>query len=181
MEHIRRVGRNLIHEGKIFDYYQDTMLTESGHEAVWDCIEHIGAACVLPVREDGKILLVRQFRNPLQRETLELPAGKRDSKDEAFLDCAVRELEEETGYRSNHIELLLQGFASCIAYSSEQIDIFVARDLVPTAQHLDEDEFIDIEAYTVDELKKMVFDGTIQDSKTVAGILAYIVKYIEKK
>ena len=177
MEHIKRIGRTLIHQGKIFDYYQDTMLTETGHEAVWDCIEHKGAACVLPVRDDGKILLVRQFRNPLQRESLELPAGKRDSTDEAFIDCAVRELEEETGYRSEHIELLLPGFASCIAYSSEQIDIFVAHKLIPTAQHLDDDEFIDVEAYTVDELKQMIFDGIIQDSKTVAGVMAYIVKY----
>ena len=177
MDHIKRVSRNLIHHGRIFDYYQDTMRTETGHETLWDCIEHNGAACVIPVRDDGKILLVRQFRNPPQRETLELPAGKRDAADEPFLDCAVRELEEETGYRSDSIELLLPGFLTCIAYSSERIDIFVAKDLVPTEQHLDDDEFIDIEAYTVDELKEMILNGTIQDSKTVAGILAYIVKY----
>ena len=177
MGHIRRIGRTLIHEGRIFDYYQDTMLTETGNETVWDCIEHKGAACVVPVRDDGKILLVRQFRNPLQRESLELPAGKRDSKDEPFFDCAVRELEEETGYRSDHIELLLRGFASCIAYSSEQIDIFVAHDLIPTAQHLDDDEFIDVEAYSPEELLRMIYDGTIQDSKTVAGVMAYCIKY----
>ena len=177
MDHIKRVGRTLIHHGRIFDYYQDTMLTDEGHTAVWDCIEHNGAACVIPVREDGKILLVRQFRNPLQIESLELPAGKRDSKEEPTYACAVRELEEETGFRSEDIELILPGFITCIAYSSEQIDIYVARNLIPTRQHLDEDEFIDVEAYSVDELKEMIFNGTIQDSKTVAGILAYAVKY----
>lgn len=176
MEEFKRLQRNLIHKGRIFDYYQDTMETPEGKTVVWDTIEHNGAAAVVPVREDGKLLLVRQYRNPVERQTLEIPAGKRDSVNESTYDCVVRELEEETGYRSENIELLIR-FVSAIAYSSEKIDIYVAKDLKPTAQHLDEDEFIDVVAYSTDELKTMIFDGTIQDSKTIAAIMAYIVKY----
>lgn len=180
MEEVKRVGRTLIHQGRIFDYYQDTMEFENGKTAVWDTIVHNGAAAVIPVREDGKILLVKQYRNPVDRITLEIPAGKRDSAEEDTFVCAVRELEEETGYRSDKVEKLLT-FTSAIAYSTEILDIYVARDLVPTAQHLDEDEFIDVEAYSAEELKKMIFDGKIQDSKTIAGIMAYIVKYEGKE
>ena len=175
MESIRRVERNLIHHGHIFDYYEDTMETEEGHRHIWDTIVHNGAAAVVPVRDDGKILLVRQYRNPVERMTLEIPAGKRDSASESTYDCIVRELEEETGYRAEHISLLLK-FTSAIAYSTEVIDIYLAKGLYHTEAHPDEDEFIDVVAYTPEELKKMIFDGTIMDSKTIAGVMAYIVK-----
>ena len=176
MEEIKRVKRTLIHHGHIFDYCEDTMEMPDGKQHVWDTVVHNGAAAVVPVRNDGKILLVRQYRNPVERETLELPAGKRDSVNESTYDCVVRELEEETGFRAGKVELLIK-FVSAIAYSTELIDIYVATDLVPTAAHPDEDEFIDVEAFTTDELKKMIFDGTIQDSKTISGVLAYCTKY----
>lgn len=176
MEEIKRVGRNLVHQGKIFDYYQDTMQLENGKTVIWDTIVHNGAAAVVPVRDDGKILLVKQYRNPVDRMTLEIPAGKRDGKDESTLVCVTRELQEETGYTADKIELLLK-FVSAIAYSTEVLDIYVATGLHPGETHPDEDEFIDVVAYTTDELKQMIFDGTIQDSKTIAAIMSYIVKY----
>ena len=175
MESIRRVERNLIHHGHIFDYYEDTMETEEGHRHIWDTIVHNGAAAVVAVRDDGKILLVRQYRNPVERMTLEIPAGKRDSKEESTYDCIVRELEEETGYRADEITLLLR-FTSAIAYSTEVIDIYLAKGLHYTEAHPDDDEFIDVEAFTTDELKKMIFDCEIMDSKTIAAVMAYIVK-----
>ena len=175
MEEIKRVGRTLVHRGHIFDYYEDTMETEEGHRHVWDTIVHNGAAAVVPVREDGKILLVRQYRNPVERMTLEIPAGKRDSAQESTYDCIVRELEEETGYRADEITLLLR-FTSAIAYSTEVIDIYVAKGLHYTEAHPDDDEFIDVVAFTTDELKQMIFDGTIMDSKTIAAVMSYIVK-----
>ncbi len=147
-----------------------------GKRHIWDTVVHNGAAAVVAVRNDGKILLVRQYRNPVERETLEIPAGKRDSVSESTYDCVVRELGEETGFQPGKVELLLK-FVSAIAYSTEEIDIYVATDLVPTEAHPDEDEFIDVEAFTADELKQMIFDGTIQDSKTIAGVLAYCTKY----
>ncbi len=176
MEEIKRVGRTLVHRGHIFDYYEDTMETPDGKRHIWDTIVHNGAAAVVAVRNDGKILLVRQYRNPVERETLEIPAGKRDSDRESTRDCIVRELEEETGFQAGHLEFLIR-IADAIAYSTEILDVFVATELIPTAAHPDEDEFIDVEAYSVDELKEMIFNGTIQDGKTVAGVLAYCTKF----
>ena len=106
-QHIKRINRELKFKGKIIDFYQDTMeiTGEDGtHTAVWDFIRHKGAAAVVPVTDDGRILMVRQYRNALERYTLEIPAGALDAEDEPGLTCASRELEEETGYRSENLE-----------------------------------------------------------------------------
>ena len=175
-EHIRRLKRELKFRGKIIDFYQDTMEIDGDHTVVWDFISHKGAAAVVPVTEDGKILMVRQYRNAIDRYTLEIPAGGRDSLEEKTYDCAARELEEETGFRSDHLELLIQ-LKTAVAYCNEFIDVYVAKDLVPSHQHLDEDEFINVCEYTVDALCEKIFSGEIQDAKTIAAIMAYKVKY----
>ena len=92
-----RVGRELIRKGAIIDYYQDTIKLPDGREEKWDFIDHKGAAAVVPVKEDGKILMVRQYRNALERYTLEIPAGGLSGADEPTAVAAARELEEETG------------------------------------------------------------------------------------
>ena len=112
----------------------------------------------------------------IDRYTLEIPAGGRDSLEEKTYDCAARELEEETGFRSDHLELLIQ-LKTAVAYCNEFIDVYVAKDLVPSHQHLDEDEFINVCEYTVDALCEKIFSGEIQDAKTIAAIMAYKVKY----
>ena len=119
--------------------------------------------------------MVRQWRNALDRYTLELPAGALE-KGEAREVCVARELEEETGYRSENIEWLVST-NSWIAFTNELVEIFVARDLIPSQQKFDEEESIELGEYTVQELKEKIFSGEIKDSKTVAGILAYAVKY----
>ena len=93
------------------------------------------------------------------------------------LSSVVRELEEETGYKSEHLEWLLT-LRTTVAFCDEKIEIYVAKDLIPSHQHLDEDEYVDVKAYTLDELKEMIFTGKIEDSKTIAAILAYESKYI---
>ena len=99
MEHIKRGGRTLKHKGSILSFYEDDIMTPDGNVAKWDFIEHSGAAAVIPVLDDGRILLVRQFRNALDRETLEIPAGGINKGEEAYA-AAMRELEEETGYKT---------------------------------------------------------------------------------
>ncbi|MEG0108296.1 MAG: NUDIX hydrolase, partial [Lachnospiraceae bacterium] len=99
-EEIKRVGRTLVHRGAIIDMYCDTIRLPDEHIVKWDYIHHNGAAAVVPVMEDGRILMVRQYRNALDRYTLEIPAGALDYVEEPGLQCASRELEEETGYRS---------------------------------------------------------------------------------
>ncbi len=177
MEKITRVKRELIAKGHIFDYYHDTMQIPNGNIAVWDFIQHKGAAAIVPVREDGKILMVRQYRNALDRDTLEIPAGGLNGAEEPTDVAAMRELEEETGYRCEKVELLLS-IRTAVAFCNEKIDIYLADNLIPSKQHLDEDEYIDVEAYSVEELLEMIYSGAIQDSKTVAAVLAYKSKYL---
>lgn len=176
-EEIRRIGRDLVHKGAIIDVYTDHMEFPNGHHAEWDFIHHDGAAAVVPVLPDGRILMVKQFRNALGRETLEIPAGKLDEPCEPWIACARRELEEETGYKSDELDWLIT-LCTTVAYCDEKIGIYVARNLKSSKQNLDEDEFVDVKAYTLDELKEKIYAGEIQDSKTIAALLAYEVKYL---
>lgn len=176
MEPVKRLKRELVYQGTILDVYKDTV-EANGHKAEWDFIHHYGAAAVVPVTKDGKILMVRQYRNALDRETLEIPAGKLDRPDEPKIECAYRELEEETGYRCDHLEYLLT-VNTTIAFCDEAIDIFVAKDLIPSHQHLDEDEVINVEAWDLEDLKQLIYNGKLTDGKTVAAIMTYAAKYM---
>lgn len=175
-EEIRRVKRELAYEGTVLKVYCDHMEFENGNTAKFDYIHHDGAAAVVPVMDDGRIIMVRQYRNALDRYTLEIPAGKLDDPKEPGIDCATRELEEETGYKSHDLEWLIT-VRTTVALCNEKIEIFVAKNLIPSKQNLDEDEYIDVKAYTVDELKEKIYSGEIEDSKTISAILAYDVKY----
>nr|MCR5355903.1 NUDIX hydrolase [Lachnospiraceae bacterium] len=140
----------------------------------FDFIGHKGAAAVIPVLDDGRILMVRQYRNAVDAYTLEIPAGGRATADEPTHECAFRELEEETGYfaKREDVTFLLTMYTT-VAFCNEKIDIYVARNLKKTGQHLDDDEFIDVYAYTIDELKDMILKGDIVDGKTIAGLMTY--------
>jgi len=175
VESVVRLTRELRYEGAILKIYEDTVVA-NGHEAHWDFIHHDGAAAVLPVTDDGKILMVRQYRNALDRDTLEIPAGKLDAPDEPKIECAYRELEEETGYRTEQMEYLIS-LNTTVAFCDEAIDIFVARNLIPSHQHLDEDEVIDVEPWELKDLLELIYSGKMTDAKTVAAITAYAVKY----
>ncbi len=175
-EQIKRLKRELKFKGTILEFYQDTMEINGDHTAVWDFIKHKGAAAVVPVTDDGKILMVRQYRNALDRYTLEIPAGALDEENEPGRECASRELEEETGFRSENLEWLIN-LRTTVAFCNERIEVYVAKNLIPSKQHLDEDEFIDLKAYTLDELKEKIFSGEIEDGKTVASLMAYAAKY----
>ncbi len=177
-EEIRRVKRELAYHGTVIDVYKDYMEFENGGTEEWDYIHHNGAAAVIPVLDDGRILMVTQYRNALDRYTLEIPAGKLDFPEESGIDCAGRELEEETGYRSENLEWLLT-LRTTVALCNERIEIFLARDLKPSKQKLDEGEYVTVKAYTVKELKEKIYAGEIEDSKTISAVLAYTDKYIK--
>ena len=176
---VKRLRRELAYEGTILKVYKD-YVDANGVHAVWDYIHHDGAAAVLPVTDEGKILMVRQYRNALDRFTLEIPAGKVDSADEPRRICAFRELEEETGFRVDKpedLEFLIR-IDTTVAFLDEEIDIFVARNLKKSAQHLDEDEVINVEAWDPKDLLELIYKGEIRDGKTVAAITAYTAKNI---
>lgn len=176
MDVFKRIKRELVYKGAILNVYKDYVVTPDNKTVEWDFIGHKGAAAVIPVLDDGRIIMVRQWRNALDRTTLEIPAGGLAGADEPTINCASRELEEETGYKSENVEFL-KTIKTTIAFCNENIDIYVARNLKPTIQHLDPDERIDIEIYSIEELVKMVYDDVLQDSKTVAAIMIYYAKY----
>lgn len=175
-EEFKRLKRKLVAKGKIIDYYQDTMQIPNGNIAVWDFIRHKGAAAVVPVREDGKILMVRQYRNALERETLEIPAGGLNGEEEPTAQAARRELQEETGCSCGTLEFLLS-IRTTVAFCNEKIDIYVAKDLTPGEQHLDEDEFVKVQAWDLSDLIDLIYQGKIEDAKTISALLAYARKY----
>jgi len=179
---VERVKRELAYTGTILKVYKDYVIA-NGHKAEWDFINHDGAAAVIPVLDDGKILMVKQYRNALDRYTLELPAGKVDSVGEEKRLCAFRELEEETGMKVDSpkdLEYLLT-VDTTVAFCNEEIEIFVARNLKKTTQDLDEDEEVEVEAWELGKLIEKIYKGELKDSKTVSGLLAYASKYGNRK
>ncbi len=138
----------------------------------FDFIGHQGAAAVVPVTKEGKLVLVRQYRNALDRFTLEIPAGGLEDPEEPTIEAAARELTEETGYVAGKIEFLISIFPT-VAYDNEKIDIYLATDLTMKERHLDEDEYINVEEWEVEDLEKLIYEGKIQDGKTVAAVMAY--------
>ncbi len=167
------LDRKTIEKTKVFDYCKDTLKLPDGRTTVYETLIHKGAAAVVPVLDDGRILLVRQYRHSIGRVSLEIPAGGRDNRDEPFIEAAARELEEETGYKSDDLTHLIS-VVTAIAYCDEVIEVYVAKNLKPSAQNLDPDEFIEVEAFEPEELSRMIFDGKIQDSKTIAAIMSYL-------
>jgi ADP-ribose pyrophosphatase len=168
---IIRLKRELKCEGAITKYYKDTVQLPDGRTEVWDFVGHNGAAAAVGVLEDGRLLMVRQYRNALDRYTLEIPAGGLNPN-EPTIDAAARELEEETGYKCGKIEKLIS-IRTTVAFCNEKIDIYLATELVKTKQHLDDDEYVNVEVYTLEELVRMIYDGEIEDSKTISAVLAY--------
>ncbi len=171
MDEYKRINRKLIHKGHIIDYYEDTMQLPDGRTAEWDFIMHRGASAIVPVDDNGNIIMVRQYRNALERYTLEIPAGGLNEGEDRMI-AAARECEEETGYRANNVKHLIDLYTT-VAFCNELISIYYSTDLSPSKQHLDEDEFLNVERHTLDDLIAMILNGTIQDSKTIAAILAY--------
>lgn len=177
MNEYKRINRTLVKKGAIIDYYQDTIQLPDGSEKTYDFIDHKGAAAVVPVLADGGIVMVRQDRNAIDDESLEIPAGGKNIG-EAFDVAAMRELEEETGYRCEHVTHLFDLYTT-VAFSNEKIGIYLADNLIPSKQNLDEDEYLSVEIYSLDELQHMITEGRIRDAKTIAALMYY--KAIKEK
>ena len=175
--HLKRLDRKLAYQGKILGFYQDTVELPDGSQQTWDFIHHpTGGACVVAVLPNGKILMERQYRPAIGAETLELPAGARQTPDEDPKKTARRELEEETGYTCGRL-IFLAEVSSAPSWCDEKTYIYLAANIRPAGnRHLDEAEEIRLEAYTPKQLLAMIRRGEICDAKTVAGIMAYAVR-----
>lgn len=176
MKEFNRINREIVYKGAIIDFCKDTIITPKNHTVKWDLIKHKGAAAIIPVTNDGRIIMVRQWRNAVDKFSLEIPAGGLDGANEPTKVCAARELEEETGYTSEKIEFL-QTLIPAIAYSQEKIDVYVAFNLKESQQNFDEDEDITLEIYSVEELLEKIMKNEVNDAKTVSAILTYYNKY----
>ena len=174
----KMLSSELKFKGNIITAYQDTVELENGKEATRDVVRHKGAVCVAPVTDKGEFLFVKQFRYPIGRELLELPAGKLDSIDEIPLECCQRELEEETGMRAKEI-IYLGDYIASPGFCDEKISLYLARGLYSGIANPDDDEFLDVIPIPVEKAVEMVMDNSICDGKTQALILK-AVKYMEK-
>jgi ADP-ribose pyrophosphatase len=158
-----------VYHGKIVTLHVDTIRQESGKTTLREVVLHPGGVTAVPVLDDGRILLIRQFRYPIGKFILELPAGKLDSG-QSPLDTVARELEEEIGYRARTLSYETT-FYTTPGICNETIHLFVAKDLIQSTQRLEEGEHITLEAYTLEECLKMIATEEINDGKTILGIL----------
>ena len=159
-----------IFDGAVVHLYKDTVTLPNGKPAFREVIRHIGAVAVVPVTDDGKVIVERQFRYPLDQVITEIPAGKLDSFTEDRLSAAKRELEEETGYTAD-TWTALGDFHPTAAYCDEKITLYLATGLHQGQRHLDEDEFLNVIAVPMEELVADIIAGRITDGKTQAAIL----------
>ena len=155
--------------GRLIDLYLDQVELPNGETTTREWIDHPGAVCLIPILPDGKICLIRQFRYGPGEEFIEIPAGKLDAG-EAPLDCAYRELEEETGYRTNKLTLLTN-IHPAIGFSNEKMWMYLAEELELSKKKLDEDEFLELLPTPLNKALEWVLSGKITDVKTIIGIM----------
>lgn len=163
-----------IFAGNIIKVRYDQVLLPGGRKTGREIVEHSGGVTVIAVKADGEILLVEQYRKPTEESLLELPAGKLEEKEDA-LDCARRELREETGYEAGKIEYLFS-FYTTPGFCNEVLHLYLAADLKEVGRDLDEDENIIIHHLKKEEILELIETGTIKDSKTIIGLLYYLVR-----
>ena len=166
----QKVSSEDVFDGNLLHVKKDTVRLPNGNIACREWIKHPGASAVLPVTPEGRLIFVRQYRYPIQQVTLEIPAGKLDAEGEDPLDCAKRELSEETGYQAEKYTFLTK-LATTVGFSNEFIYIYAAEGLTAGRQHPDEDEFINVCTLTMDEAMAKIRSGEICDAKSVTAVL----------
>lgn len=172
MKEIKKDGK-VIYDGKIFKIELDTVICPNNREAKREIVRHHGGACILAVNEYEEILLIKQFRYAYDEIIYEIPAGKLEINEEPY-SAALRELEEETGYKANKLEYLGVIYPT-VGYCSEKIYIYQAKDFIKTQTHFDEDEFIEAEFVPLKEVLKMIQTGIIKDAKVICAVNYYLI------
>ncbi|RKQ18007.1 NUDIX domain-containing protein [Ureibacillus endophyticus] len=167
----KTISSNQIFNGKVISLKVDDVLLPNGNQSKREIVNHPGAVAVIAITDEGKLILVEQYRKALERSIIEIPAGKLEPG-EAPEVTARRELEEETGYGCHKLSCL-QTFATSPGFADEVIHLFVAEQLfeIEEKAELDEDEFVELMQVSVEEAEEMVKDGRIYDAKTAFAVL----------
>ena len=163
------ISSEVVYKGKFLDLRSDQVLLPNGSVSSREWINHPGAAVIIPILPDGKIALIKQYRYPVKSEFIELPAGKLDSGEDPTT-CALRELEEEIGYKANKIKFL-GNIHPAIGFANEIMSIFVAEDLVKTSDNKDKDEFLELIPTNLKDAVDLIWKNKITDVKTIIGLL----------
>lgn len=167
----KTISTKNIFNGRVIKVQVDEVILPNGKKATRELVKHPGAVAIIPITSEGKIVMVEQFRKPLERSIIEIPAGKLEpgEKPEA---TAIRELEEETGYGAKDLDII-QSFATSPGFADEIIHLFVARNLfkIPNPASLDEDEFVELIEVSIEEAEQLVADQRIYDAKTILAIM----------
>ena len=166
----KTVSSRLIFDGKVVHLYKDTVRLPDGAESVREYVKHIGAVCILPLTDDGEVILERQYRYAVRQILTEIPAGKLDAPGEDPLEAAKRELREETGATAREM-IPLGDYYGSPAILGERIRMFLAKRLTFGETEFDEDEFLEVFRLPLDEAEAAVLRGEIPDGKTQAAIL----------
>lgn len=168
----RTLSSTYIYQGKIINLRQDKVKLPDGRETIREIVEHPGAVVILALTDDNKIVMIRQFRKPVDGILWELPAGKVEPGED-LKNCALRELGEETGYYPRKIKKLIT-FFSTPGFCNERLTLFLAENLEKRNKNEDDDEFIKVELIKPNEALKLVEENIIKDAKTIIGILYYV-------
>lgn len=163
-----RIDGESVYDGHFLKVQRDRVALPDGKITAREYIKHPGAVVILPLLDDGTVLMERQYRYPLDRVFIEFPAGKIDAGEDT-LACAKRELEEETGYTASEWQFV-STIHNAISYSDEHLELYLARGLTAGPAKLDDGEFLETFTATIDDLLSWVRDGRITDVKTVIGI-----------
>lgn len=164
----KKVSQKKIYDG-VISFFEDTVKLTNGQKASRVYTKHPGASAVVPLTKEGKIIFVEQYRYPVKKITLEIPAGKLKPR-QTPLACAKAELKEETGFSAGKIKKML-AFNPSTAFSTEILHIYLAKDLKKGKQHLDADEFVNTKELTLEQSLKYIKTGKIKDSKTIIALL----------
>jgi len=165
----RTIKSDKIYQGKIINLRIDTVELPDKKYSKREIVEHPGAVAIVPITYDNKVVMVRQFRKSVEEVLLEIPAGKLEIGEEP-LQCAKRELLEETGYKSDELEFIFSFYTSP-GFSNEVINLYLAKNLIKDIAQPDEDEYIEIEEHNIDDIIDMINEGKIKDAKTIIALL----------
>ncbi len=168
----KTMSSQLIYEGRVIKLRVDTVQMPDGRETTREIVEHADCVAIIAIDADENVLLVKQFRKPVEKELLEIPAGGIDPG-EGEVDCVCRELREETGYQPGRMERL-GGFYSAPGYCTEYLHLYLAADLTLSPLHAEDTESIELVRVPISQIPGLIASGAIGDAKSIAGLLTFL-------